>query len=131
MIDIDHFKYINDSYGHRVGDIVLREFAQLVKAYTRKSDVFARYGGEEFITLLPQTAKGGAVAEAKRIKRAVSEHLFRADGSNIKLTISLGLACSPNRKIKDFDDLIHYADSALFKAKQKGRDRIVIYPSYR
>ena len=131
MIDIDHFKYINDSYGHRVGDMVLREFAQLVKTYTRKSDVFARYGGEEFITLLPQTAKGGAVAEAERIKQAVSEHWFSADSSKIKITISIGIACSPNRKIKDFDDLIHYADNALFKAKQKGRDRIVTYPSYR
>jgi two-component system cell cycle response regulator len=129
MFDIDHFKLINDKYGHRVGDIILREFAQLVKRHTRKSDVFARYGGEEFISLLPQTSLKGALAEGERIKKAVTEHKFLVDGTKIGITISLGIASSPHERIKKYDDLINFADTALYKAKLKGRNRIAMYPS--
>jgi diguanylate cyclase (GGDEF)-like protein len=76
MLDIDYFKKINDTYGHRIGDIVLREFAQLVRGRTRKSDIFARYGGEEFIMLLPHTPLKGVIEKAERIRKVVKEYQF-------------------------------------------------------
>ena len=120
---------VNDNFGHRVGDIILREFAQLVKMYSRRSDVFARYGGEEFILLLPQTQLKGAVAEAERIRIAVKEHQFNAIRKKIDIAVSIGIACRPHKKIKNYDDLINLADNAMFAAKKKGRDRIVVIPS--
>jgi two-component system, cell cycle response regulator len=129
MFDIDHFKKINDNFGHRAGDIVLREFAQLVKLHSRRSDVFARYGGEEFILLLPQTPLKGAIAEAERIRIAVKGHQFDAIRKKIDIAVSIGIACRPNKKIKNYDDLINLADNAMFTAKKRGRDRIVACPS--
>ena len=129
MIDIDHFKKVNDKYGHRIGDIVLREFAQLIKKHTRKCDLFARYGGEEFILLLPQTAAKGAVIEAERLRKAVKEHRFRPFKAAQRITVSLGVACTSDVQIKNYDELIHTADNALFKAKEKGRDQTALYSS--
>jgi two-component system cell cycle response regulator len=127
MMDIDFFKSVNDRYGHKVGDMVLRQFAQLVKRHTRKSDVFARYGGEEFILLLPHTALDGAEKEAERLRQHIRENQFKGlEGQRI--TASFGVACWPVHKIKTPDDLINYADQALFMAKAQGRDRIVIFP---
>ncbi|MEW6214847.1 MAG: diguanylate cyclase [Nitrospirota bacterium] len=129
MLDIDYFKKINDTYGHRIGDIVLREFAQLVRGHVRKSDVFARYGGEEFIMLLPQTSLKGAIHEAERIRKLVSEYQFMGLGKEDKITMSMGIACTSDKKIETTDDLITLADNALFTAKNKGRDQIAVYPS--
>ncbi len=129
MLDIDHFKRINDTYGHRIGDMVLREFAQMVKKHMRKSDVLARYGGEEFIMLLPQADTKGALAEARRIKQAVTKHRFRANGAKIRIKISIGVSCFPHEKIQHYDDLIHFADNSLYKAKKNGRDQIVVHSS--
>lgn len=129
MFDIDHFKKINDTYGHRIGDIVLRDFAQLVKRHTRKSDVFARYGGEEFILLLPQTSTKGAIAEAERLRNVVKESQFMGIKEGERITVSIGIACSPDKRVQTLDDLITLADNALFTAKDKGRDQIVVYPS--
>jgi diguanylate cyclase (GGDEF)-like protein len=127
MVDIDHFKRINDSYGHKTGDIVLKEFASQLKKRSRKSDVVSRYGGEEFVLLLPQTDAAGAVAEAERIREFVKKHRFRSLGNGQKLTVSIGVAVYPHRKIKTHDDLIALADDALFKAKNRGRDRVALY----
>lgn len=124
MLDIDHFKKINDAYGHRVGDIVLREFAQLIRQHTRKSDLCARYGGEEFIILLPQTSLKGARIEAERLHRVINRHQFSALSETTRVSVSMGIAGMPHKKITDYEDLIHLADSALFKAKEKGRNRI-------
>jgi len=129
MLDIDHFKKINDSYGHRIGDLVLREFAQLIKKHTRKSDLFARYGGEEFIILLPQTPLKGAKIEAERLMRIIKEHRFKQLQEDQRVTVSFGVACTPDKKIQNYDELIHLADNALFKAKEKGRDQIVLHSS--
>ncbi|MBE0426304.1 MAG: sensor domain-containing diguanylate cyclase [Nitrospirae bacterium] len=129
MLDIDHFKNINDTYGHRTGDIVLREFAQLVKRRIRKSDVLARYGGEEFILLLPQTSLDGAIIKAERLGAIVREHKFKAFKGNFKITVSIGIACSADSNINTSDDLINWADNAMFKAKNNGRDQIVINSS--
>jgi two-component system, cell cycle response regulator len=129
MLDIDHFKRINDHYGHRVGDIVLREFAQLVKRHTRKSDLFARYGGEEFILLLPQTSMKGALIEAERLRMIVKEHQFKPLDKEHGVTVSIGVSCAPHKKMNNYDDLINLADNALFQAKEKGRDQSVVYAS--
>jgi two-component system cell cycle response regulator len=127
MFDIDHFKKINDTYGHRVGDIVLREFAQLVKKSVRKSDVFARYGGEEFILLLPHTAKKGALFEGERLADNIKKYSFKSLKAGAQVTVSMGIATFPHKKIKTQDDLITYADNALFEAKAKGRNKVVIF----
>jgi diguanylate cyclase (GGDEF)-like protein len=129
MFDIDNFKNINDTYGHRVGDIILRELAQLVREHTRKSDVFARYGGEEFIMLLPQTSLTGSLSEAERLSKIVKNYQFYALKNGERITVSVGIACSSDTRIKNPDNLITFADDALFTAKKKGRDQIAIYPS--
>jgi two-component system cell cycle response regulator len=124
MFDIDLFKKINDRYGHRVGDLVLREFAQLIRRHTRRSDIFARYGGEEFILLLPQTASKGALTEARRLSALVRQHSFKNIAEAI--TISMGVATYPHRKVHTPDDLITLADNALFRAKASGRNKVVL-----
>ena len=129
MFDIDNFKKINDTYGHRAGDVILREFAQLVREHTRKSDVFARYGGEEFIMLLPQTSLSGSCAEAERLSKIIRKHKFYALKDGEKITVSIGIACSSDIRIKNPDNLITFADDALFSAKEKGRDQIAICSS--
>jgi len=127
MLDIDHFKRINDSYGHRTGDMVLREFAGLVSDHSRNTDVLARYGGEEFIMLMPQTGLDGAMVEAQRIRDLIRTHRFRGVEPSTVITISSGLACFPFRDIENTDDLITAADDALIRAKEAGRDRIVAH----
>lgn len=125
MIDIDFFKKINDSYGHKTGDAVLKEFAQLLKRHVRKSDVLARYGGEEFIVMLPQTTVDGAVAEAERIRSAIKTHKFKSLKNRI--SVSIGISTFPNSKITTHDELISTSDDALYEAKKNGRDRVVVY----
>ncbi len=127
MLDIDHFKKINDRFGHKAGDQVLKEFAQLLKKQSRKSDVLARYGGEEFIILLPQTSHDGAMSEAERIRKIVETHAFRYLKKKEGLTISLGVAASPHDRIRTHDDLISFADQALFVAKNSGRNRVATF----
>jgi len=129
MMDIDYFKKVNDTYGHRVGDCVLRDFAQLVKRHTRKSDLFARYGGEEFILLLPQTPLDGAIVEARRLRKMITSTQFPHLGKGHTITASFGISGFPDEKIKHFDDLISLADNALYAAKRKGRDQIVVRSS--
>jgi two-component system cell cycle response regulator len=129
MFDIDNFKKVNDTYGHRVGDMILREFAHLVRDHTRKSDILARYGGEEFIMLLPQTSLTGSLAEAERLSKIIRKHQFYAVRDGDKITVSVGIACSSDTRIRNPDNLITFADDALFTAKKKGRDQIAICPS--
>ncbi|RJQ40358.1 MAG: sensor domain-containing diguanylate cyclase [Nitrospiraceae bacterium] len=125
MIDIDHFKKINDNYGHRTGDIVLSEFAQLLKKHTRKSDVLARYGGEEFIVLLPQTPQEAAVSKAETIRAFIKKHKFRGIKDKKGLTVSIGISSYPPHSVRNKEDMITIADNALYKAKSTGRNRVV------
>jgi diguanylate cyclase (GGDEF)-like protein len=127
MVDIDFFKKINDKYGHKTGDMVLKEFAQTLKRRSRKSDVLARYGGEEFILLLPQTGRDGAVAEGERIRSLLMEHRFKSLKSSRGLTVSVGVATYPHSRIHSHEDLVSLADDALFNAKNRGRNRVVVY----
>jgi two-component system cell cycle response regulator len=126
MIDLDHFKKVNDTYGHLVGDDVLRDVGQLLNQTIRGSDITARYGGEEFLVLLPETDDAGAVSFAERIRVAMEEHPF-ARGSMaepLKLTASVGVAVFPAARIENVEDLFARADAALYRAKAEGRNRV-------
>jgi diguanylate cyclase (GGDEF)-like protein len=127
MLDIDFFKKINDEFGHRTGDLVLKEFAGVLKKNSRRCDVLARYGGEEFILLMPQTSLEGALAEAERIRQSVKNHKFRSIKNRKSITVSIGLSYFPHPEVKTHDELITFADNALFEAKNSGRDKVVVY----
>lgn len=127
MFDIDHFKEVNDKFGHKTGDLVLREFAHLLKKYTRKSDVLTRYGGEEFIMLLLQTSKASAASKAEALRAKIEKYRFQGLKGVRKLTVSVGVSSYPNANIKRMEDLISLADNALYRAKITGRNRVVIY----
>jgi len=124
MIDIDHFKSINDEYGHRTGDLVLKEMAGIIKNCLRKVDTVARWGGEEFILLLPGTKKEDALRAALRILTAISSHNF--SGIQRQITVSIGIASVPWSSIDTAEKLIDTADLALYEAKSKGRSRIEV-----
>ncbi len=124
MIDVDHFKSINDMHGHSAGDIVLKEIAQLTKNCLRKVDTLARWGGEEFAVLLPRTKKEDAFIVASRILSAISEHRF--PNVNKQITVSIGIANIPDLSFDTAEKLIDASDIALYEAKRKGRNRIEI-----
>lgn len=128
MIDLDHFKAVNDTHGHLVGDDVLRDLGHLLNRTIRGSDITARYGGEEFLVLLPETDDVGAVAFAERIRVAVEEHAFARDAANepLRLTASVGVAVFPAARIENVEDLFARADAALYRAKAEGRNRVRI-----
>ncbi len=127
MLDIDYFKDINDTHGHRAGDMVLKELAMLIKKTVRKSDVVARYGGEEFAIILTNTALAGAVDEAERLRKKIEAYEFKSL-PHISVTMSLGVAAYPNKEISSGVDLVTKADEALYKAKHGGRNRTVVHP---
>lgn len=125
MIDIDHFKKINDTYGHQSGDAILKQLAEIILSSIRKSDVAARYGGEEFIILMTESSPDKAFIAAERIRKKVEEHAFVIDvePGYIHITISIGIAgLLPYMTTKE--DFIEQADRALYTAKQTGRNRV-------
>lgn len=125
MIDIDHYKGVNDAFGHQIGDGVLKDVSHIIKEQTRESDVVVRYGGEEFVIMLPATPYEAAMAAANRICCAVRQHDFKAEDRLIRLTISVGVTTLNQVTSSDLTDrLIYLADTALFEAKREGRDRI-------
>ena len=121
MADIDHFKKCNDTYGHLVGDVVLREIGRLIKESVRQIDLVARYGGEEFSAILPDTGKERAEAVAQRIRKRIEENLFRAYDEALKVTISIGVSAYPGDGV-DSTAVIDAADKAVYKAKADGRN---------
>ena len=125
MLDIDHFRAINEQHGHRVGDEVLRQFADLVRSALRKEDMLVRYGGEEFLVMLPEVPGPGAVVVAGRIRRYVANAPIEAAGHKFALTVSLGVAARLDEGPESIDTLLARADSALQLAKERGRDRVV------
>jgi len=126
MIDVDHFKRINDTYGHEAGDIVLRELGVLMRGSLARTDVIGRFGGEEFVVLLPDTALDGARAAASRLVDAVRHHKFavRPDLS-VGCSISVGIAQWKDGET--FQQLLNRADAAMYHAKREGRDRASVY----
>jgi diguanylate cyclase (GGDEF)-like protein len=131
MLDIDHFKQVNDTWGHAAGDAVLRELTQRIESQVRASDVAARYGGEEFVILLPNTAEEAGMQLAERVRNAVAAAPFELpQGESVGVTVSIGISSLvPDADDKDFktlgDALIARADVALYSAKAAGRDRVV------
>ena len=126
MLDIDHFKRCNDSFGHLTGDVVLKEVADTIKANVREIDLVARFGGEEFSALLPNTDKAGASQVAERIRADIDRHKFSAYDEIIKIEVSIGVAGFPQDSTKA-QALIDKSDQALYRAKQEGRNRVCVY----
>jgi diguanylate cyclase (GGDEF)-like protein len=120
MLDIDHFKRVNDSFGHGTGDAVLAEVASVLKQYSRKRDIACRYGGEEFVILLPGTRLPGALHVAERIRRGVFENVCVPDGARV--TVSAG--CSEYIQGEPGAYAVQRADTALYTAKNSGRNRV-------
>jgi len=128
MIDIDHFKSINDRYGHPVGDNVLRCLADIAHTSVRTDDYFARYGGEEFCILLPSTTEREAWELAERLRQTYAQSTLNAGEESINITVSIGVADSTSIGL-EFTSLVAAADQALYRAKQEGRNRVVSYTS--
>jgi diguanylate cyclase (GGDEF)-like protein len=124
MLDIDHFKRINDRHGHEVGDLVLAQVAAVVEGSCRKDDMVFRYGGEEFCIASPNTGLADAVLLAERIVRAVREGTFGAEGAGFPVTPSVGVSTRANAE-PGVEALIARADKALYAAKEGGRDRVM------
>lgn len=125
MLDIDHFKSINDAFGHAQGDIVLKEITDVLRKSVRKTDIVARYGGEEFVILLPHTDKEGAFMQAERIREAARGNRCSDSNTCIMVTVSLGVATFPSEDINSADELVGKADNALYEAKRAGRNKTV------
>lgn len=126
MLDIDHFKSINDRHGHQAGDAVIKRVSELIHQHVRDSDVAGRYGGEEFAILLPHTDLAGARTLAERLRQSVEEQEVIHNGQAIAFTISLGIACL-DRPARDHRCLIEWADQALYASKRAGRNRVSTY----
>ncbi len=127
MIDLDHFKSVNDQLGHAGGDTVLRSFAATAEGVMRQGDVFGRVGGEEFAALLPQTTLEGALVLAQRLRQRITEQPAQVGGVQLPFTVSIGVSgwAGPDSGDADFDRLMVAADRALYAAKAQGRDRVV------
>ncbi len=137
MLDIDHFKTYNDTFGHLVGDMTLKEVSALIKQTVRKVDIIARYGGEEFAIVLPETSKEAGAEVAERIRSRVAKTRFHVYDEDTQVTVSIGVSAYP----EDFKDskeapgvaqdlmlkLLSHSDQALYKAKEEGRNRVVLF----
>jgi two-component system cell cycle response regulator len=128
MADLDHFKSVNDTHGHRAGDLVLKKFADVLRESIRQYDMCARVGGEEFLVVLTHVDREGALAAAERIRALFARHVFEFEGGRIQVTASFGIAGPPLSRTPDFDQLVARADAALYVAKRLGRDRVEIMP---
>jgi two-component system, cell cycle response regulator len=126
MIDLDHFKSVNDTFGHGVGDEVLREVAKILEREARSVDIVARMGGEEFVVALPETSREGAIVFAERIRQRVEEsQLFTGEQySWLRVTVSIGSATVPEIPAMTTDEFLAAADAALYRAKHRGRNRV-------
>jgi diguanylate cyclase (GGDEF)-like protein len=128
LTDIDYFKKVNDNYGHPAGDIVLKGVSKIIREEIRDVDLPARYGGEEFAVILPGTNAEGAKNIAERLRKAVMDTTFSADGKPLKITISIGIATAPI-DAKGKEELIEKTDKALYHAKNNGRNQSVSWKS--
>jgi two-component system cell cycle response regulator len=127
MVDLDFFKKINDSCGHAFGDLVLREFAALLRAQSRKADICARYGGEEFVVLLPHANLGAAIVFAEKIRDVVEAYTFKDALHSRQVTCSIGVASLKVHAPETGEKLVDMADQALYKAKSLGRNQALVY----
>ena len=126
MADIDHFKKINDTHGHLVGDVILERVAAILKENVREIDLVGKFGGEEFIIVLPETEMPEAKQITQRLCDLVNEKSIHAYDEEIRVTLSLGISAFPGQA-RGMQDLIQRADEALYKAKELGRNRVEIW----
>jgi len=124
LTDIDHFKSVNDTYGHPTGDAVLRGVAKILRDKARDTDIVARYGGEEFAIIMPETDAKGALVIAERIREAVKAEVFQTEMGPLKVTLSLGIATGPDYGYEK-QQLIDLSDQCLYHAKRHGRNQSV------
>ncbi len=128
LFDIDNFKHFNDTYGHQLGDKVLKKVASIIQANSRDQvDIPCRYGGEEFAVILPETSKEGAIYFAERIRKAVETMQIDFEGEQLSVTISGGIATFPNIEIHNSNHMLKLADTALYFSKKNGRNQINYY----
>ena len=125
MLDLDGFKAINDRHGHMTGDRLLKSVCQAIRAELRSADLACRYGGDEFCLLLPETGIRGARTIAERIRRAVAERVVEAEDEELRTTVSIGFAVFPEHDEGSIETLLRNSDTALYRAKRSGRDRVV------
>ena len=125
MLDIDHFKKINDTYGHAAGDLVLVQLADVLRSVLRAADLCGRFGGEEFVCLLPETSVSEALILAERLRARLVEQAVCSEAGAILFTVSIGVSVAMPEDIS-IDQLIHRADMALYEAKKSGRNRICL-----
>ncbi len=131
IVDVDHFKTLNDTFGHNVGDETLCAFAKIMQEASRTTDIIARYGGDEFVAILPRADKEDAVAFGERLMKKTREYTLEKEGNKIKLSISIGISTSLNHtKPASYSELLIQADQALYTAKNSGRNRICIWPDH-
>ncbi len=127
LFDLDHFKHLNDNYGHDAGDYVLKELADVIRAGgARDQDIFARYGGEEFVILLPKTNLKHAFEIAERLRRLIESHDFKYENKSLPVTASIGVA-DYRRGVNNGTDLFKRADKAVYLAKEAGRNQVQFY----
>jgi diguanylate cyclase (GGDEF)-like protein len=126
VLDIDHFKSFNDTYGHAMGDLVLRKVASVLTGALRKADVLARFGGEEFVVVLPQATDRGALESAERLRESVERSAIHPGGPRKHVTVSIGVAMFPD-DAKTAEELLKTADAALYDAKRSGRNRVSVH----
>jgi len=126
VLDLDHFKRINDTYGHPAGDAALVAVSGVLKQLRRADDLCCRYGGEEFVLLMEGTHGEDALAVAERLRYSIEALDFKADGQRVPLTLSAGVASFPDLYIKTAAELILFADEALYEAKRRGRNRCLL-----
>ncbi len=125
LLDVDHFKEVNDNFGHQVGDVILREMAQLIRGRLRNYDALGRYGGEEFLLILPETTQVQALRICDRLRQVVESEEFIIGGRCYRITVSLGVAGKEEEGNPSQESLINEADRCLYRAKEAGRNRAI------
>jgi diguanylate cyclase (GGDEF)-like protein len=124
LVDLDHFKYVNDTHGHLAGDDVLREAAQRMMGCVRPYDSVGRYGGEEFLIVVPSSDAMGTMGLAERMRRAIEAKPMVTNSVSIAVTASFGVTASIDKSPLDAQEILRLADAALYRAKERGRNRV-------
>ena len=127
MLDIDHFKEVNDNFGHPCGDAVLQSIGEILKGSVRVTDLVARYGGDEMAVILLETSLKMAMRVAEKLRRQIEEYPFSWEGTSFRVTVSIGVAGAPEEGIKDWNDLLNAADHVLYQAKDRGRNTVLAF----